>query len=381
MDLVDHYALDPDEVSVELARRVLAASIEASREVVDFDDMLYMPVVAGAAFEQQDVVFLDEAQDVSGIQMEMVRRMVTGYSPVADPDTPLAGQMWSGDPRHESFGRVIAVGDRHQSCYGFRGAGTDGMDQIKRLFGCVELPLSVTYRCPRSVVRHSQQWVRHLEWCDAAEEGIVAGVEEPCEWELEAYRPGDAILCRINRPLVGMAFALIRRRIAAKVLGRDIGQGLVKLAEKLGKTVVETSEEGFSAAFSRRLDNYRRKESERLSRRRQDRATLASMHDRLDTLQVFVDQPDATDLRTLVRSIEELFGDNGQLRECVTLATVHKAKGQEWDRVFIVDAARWMPGPWATQAWEQEQERNIMYVAATRARRELRYVKSLEAER
>lgn len=429
-DLIDHYGLDLDECDVMLARRVLAASTAAARECVDFDDMLYMPVIAGAAFERYDVVFVDEAQDVSGIQMEMVRRMV-GYDAASAYEHAKAATM---------PGRVIAVGDRHQAIYGFRGAHANSMDRMKELFACRELPLSVTYRCPRRVVEHARQWVKHLEWAEGAEDGIVdVGVQEPTKevdhadgggeippascggvWELDAYRPGDAILCRINRPLVGMAFALIRRRIAAKVLGRDIGAGLVKLAQKLGKTVIaskrskreitdvlafesaterrfdanpeslkdkvikslaKSDEEGFREAFSRRLDNYRRKEAERLSRRRQDRATLASMNDRCDTLQVFVDQPDVEDLRRLVRSIEELFGDNGQLRECVTLATVHKAKGKEWDRVFVVDAARWMPGPWATGGWELEQEYNIMYVAATRAKRELRYVKSLEGER
>jgi ATP-dependent exoDNAse (exonuclease V) beta subunit len=36
----------------------------------------YMPIVAGVAFDQWDVVFVDEAQDLSGIQIEMLGRMV-----------------------------------------------------------------------------------------------------------------------------------------------------------------------------------------------------------------------------------------------------------------------------------------------------------------
>lgn len=75
-DLIDHYGIDPDEVSVDCARRVLAESVATAREVVDFDDMLYMPVVAGVAFEQYDVVFVDEAQDLSGIQHEIIVRMM-----------------------------------------------------------------------------------------------------------------------------------------------------------------------------------------------------------------------------------------------------------------------------------------------------------------
>lgn len=74
--LADHYGVDWDEVNMEMVRRVLARSIELSREQVDFDDMLYMPVVAGVEFNKWDVVFVDEAQDLSSIQIEMVSRMV-----------------------------------------------------------------------------------------------------------------------------------------------------------------------------------------------------------------------------------------------------------------------------------------------------------------
>ena len=134
--LIDHYGLDEDECKVDCARRVLARSIEVARETCDFDDMLFQPVISGVPFDKYDVVLVDESQDVSAIQMTMIERMV------------------------KEEGRVIAVGDRKQSIYGFCGAGTDSMDIFQRRFQMRELPLSVTYRCPRAVVLHSRQWVR-----------------------------------------------------------------------------------------------------------------------------------------------------------------------------------------------------------------------------
>jgi DNA helicase-2/ATP-dependent DNA helicase PcrA len=60
----------------------------------------------------------------------------------------------------------------------------------------------------------------------------------------------------------------------------------------------------------------------------------------------------------------------------VTLSTVHSAKGLEWDRLFVI---------WLTDGWfpsnrfqdefdDLEEERRLLYVATTRARRELNFV-------
>lgn len=367
LDLMDHHGISPDDCQLELARRVLAESIARSREVVDFDDMLYLPVVAGAAFERFDTVFVDEAQDLSGIQHVMLERMaaVGGAASIA------------------AFGRVVAVGDRHQAIYGFRGAHASSMDALKDRFACRELPLSVSYRCPLAVVDHARQWCPQIEAAASAAAGLVEGSgEEPAAWQLRQYAPGDAILCRVNRPLVATAFRLIGARVPARVLGRDIGQGLAALAKKLAGAL-HPGAAGFKAGMLDALAAYRTRERERLVRRKQW-AALAALDDRVATLGIFVAELGAgAGAAELVAEIESLFGDAGAAGAAawrgVTLATVHKAKGLEWPRVFILDAGEWMPGPWARRGWELEQERNIQYVAATRAGRELRYVSSHEA--
>ena len=67
----------------------------------------------------------------------------------------------------------------------------------------------------------------------------------------------------------------------------------------------------------------------------------------------------------------------------VTLSTVHSAKGLEWDNLFVI---------WMTDGWfpsnrfrdefdDLEEERRLLYVAATRARRELHFVYPLNVYR
>jgi AAA domain/UvrD-like helicase C-terminal domain len=494
--LIDHYGLFEDECNIPAARRILAESLRRSREVVDYDDMLMLPVVGGVPFERYDVVFLDEAQDVSGIQMEMVSRMVNGT------------------------GRVIAVGDTFQSIYGFRGAQSNSMQQIAERFRCRPLPLSITYRCPQAVVRHARRWVEHLEAAPGADEGVVewiggsheegdihttGGVQvrsveeanqigglsddharelqtstlqrdtpalsdlaaclctheakahneegigecqeefcgclkyvaeptiqpepiepfyqgpgpvshplcricgapaqmiekdgemewecsgcggpkppEPSEarasspdistWPLQDFRPGDAILSRVNRPLVALAFRLIRERVPCKVLGREIGKGLVALVQKVMKRGGGGQSDDVNI-LDERIEEYRQREGKRLLARK-DEAGLARLHDQLDTIRVFLDE--ASTVGEVIREIEGLFGEG---TTGVVLSSVHKSKGLEWDRVFILDAHMYMPIPWAKKGWERQGEVCLMYVAATRAKRELRYISSEAIQR
>src|SRR5207344_3104879 len=64
-----------------------------------------------------------------------------------------------------------------------------------------------------------------------------------------AFVPGNAILCRNTAPLVQAAYGLIRRGIAAKVEGRDIGIGLTKLARRWKVSLIQ--------ALLPRLEDYR----------------------------------------------------------------------------------------------------------------------------
>ena len=75
---------------------------------------------------------------------------------------------------------------------------------------------------------------------------------------------------------------------------------------------------------------------------------------------------------TLCSFIENFFGV--EKNRHLTLCTAHKSKGLEWDRVFILNSECFMP-KWVKQDWAIQQEKNIVYVAITRAKKDLVYIK------
>jgi len=342
--IIDHHDLadeleDPRDVpsGIRYAQLALAFSREIARELIDFDDMIFMPVVTSCRVWQNDWLLVDEAQDINPARRALARKMLS------------------------PGGRAIFVGDRHQAIYGFTGADADAVDQIGRDFKCTMIPLTTTYRCPKAVVAAARDYVDHIEAHESAPDGVV---REGYEADLigESLSADDAILCRLTAPLVKQAFKLIKAGIGCHVEGRDIGAGLVKLATRWRR--IKTID-----ALGKRLEAYADAEVEKLTAKGQE-VKAEAVRDRVDTLLVLMEG--CGSIADLVAKIEALFtSDDDGHENTLTLSTVHKSKGREWKRVFVLGFKEYMPSKYARQAWQVEQERNLIYVAFTRAKSEL----------
>jgi DNA helicase II / ATP-dependent DNA helicase PcrA len=296
--------------------------------------MLYLPIVFGARFVRYDYLFVDEAQDVNEIQREVIRRSL------------------------ELDGRLIAIGDPNQAIYGFRGAGTNSMQLLRDEFRAEELPLSVSYRCPLDIVKDANEQV---PWLRARADAPKGKIERVYSYDPKDYLPSDVILCRFNAPLVEYAFKLIARDVPCRVLGRDIGSGLIALVKKMHAENVPDLE--------RRL--LRHLDSERTRFIRDEKYyKINSLQDRIDTLFIFTEQMPAASIADLQTRILNLFDDEINPNR-ITLSTIHKAKGLEWNRVFILRYG--LIGKYSVDGIA-DQEDNLRYVAKTRSMSELYYV-------
>jgi DNA helicase II / ATP-dependent DNA helicase PcrA len=326
---------------VDSSIAVMKASIEKTG-VIDFDDMVYMPLVHNVRMWQYDNVFIDEAQDTNPARRCMVRALVKPYG-----------------------GRVIAVGDSRQAIYGFTGADSNSLDLMADWFTAIRMPLTVSYRCPREIVKFARQWVEHIEPADTAPQGSVSTISKANFLKMAPELAGESVvLCRNTMPIVELALQLIRSKVACRVEGRDIGANLKTLATKW--TSIKTL-----SALDDKLDSYSEKQKEKLKAKRQE-SRIQQLEDRVGTLKVLSEdlrkkgRAHVVDLEAL---IDEIFADNS--RGILTLSTIHKSKGREWPRVFWLNRAGTLPSPYATQEWQKEQEDNLCYVAATRAQEEL----------
>ena len=321
-----------------IVREVVMRGLFITGEI-DFTDMIWLPTVKRMNPRQYDWVFVDEAQDLNPAQFAFVRKTI------------------------KPGGRMLFVGDRHQAIYGFAGADCQSVTNIIEGLGAKELPLSVCYRCPVSHVKLAQEIVPHIEWAEGAKEGEVLNVNE--DKISEMVREGDLMLCRTNAPLLKTCYQLIADGVPARVRGRKIGEGLVKIVKDIRKKT-----ENFDR-FLDGLGDWETKHIDRVVRMKGDNeGAKAIIYDKVACLRVVYGASDANSYDELTRSITNLFSDG---RESVILSTVHKAKGLEAKRVFILKPEL-MPHPMARQPWEMEQEKNLKYVALTRAQETLVFV-------
>jgi len=296
---------------------------------IDFDDMIWLPLVLDLPQRKFDRVFVDETQDLNAAQIELTLRAC------------------------KADGRILAVGDPRQAIYRFRGADEQAFANVKARLSATELPLSVCYRCCAAVVREAQEIVPGIEAAPGAEEGEVRTAT------FKAMRrdaaPGDFILSRTNAPLVSLCMGFIAEGRKAAINGRDIGASLGALVKKSKAPTVE--------ALRNYVEEWAAKECNRLAAKGRDTQVV---EDKASCILAISEG--AETVKDVLDRIESLFSDTAD-ESRIVLSTTHKAKGLERDRVWMLTATyRKRPGV---------EEQNLAYVAITRAKKVLVLVEGL----
>ena len=319
----EFFASLEDDISPDLVDILLTQSIrQAYAGNIDFDDQIYMSTMFNATFPKFPRLMVDEVQDLSGINHAMLEKLV--------------------------YGRLFAVGDPWQSMYAFRGSITGSMDKLRDKFNMKVMNLSVSFRCPQNIVKRAQSRVPHMKWF-GTKEGTV---EHRIKWGLEQIPDGAAIVCRNNAPLFSLALKLLANGRGVKLIGKDIGPGLIKVLRKVSTNDLLPQKEVLV-----KLEDM---EHDLIAKGKDPDST----HDRFECLRVFAERGNT--LGEAINYAKDLFSREGPIQ----LLSGHKAKGLEWDTVYHLDPWR-IPSKYARSPEDLEQERNIDYVITTRAKETL----------
>ena len=336
LELIDLYNIEMDEQDEQEMIERLPEIMEINNsnlKYIDFDDMTYLPLIVPSLqnrFDEYDFILVDEAQDLNKAGMELIIKCIS------------------------KEGRIIAVGDRRQSLYAFRGADAEAIPNLIKRLDAVVLPLSISYRCPKKHVLSVKSIVPQIEYAENAIEGILEGM--PYKDLLKSLKEGDMVLCRSNAPLIKPAFECIRRGIKAIIKGKDIGRELVNFIERFQCDELGRLEIMMAEHTEREITRYIEKGKE---------LQAEFIKDKFDTILTVAHE--CRTVEELTTKIALLFSDDNA---SIVFSSIHKAKGLEAQRIFILHPEL-MPHPKAKGDRELTQEANAQYVARTRSLSEM----------
>jgi DNA helicase-2/ATP-dependent DNA helicase PcrA len=333
-----------------------------SEGALDFEDLLELTVQlferdpqACETFRAQYRAFtVDEYQDVNLLQQELLEH-------------------WLGE-RDD----LCVVGDDYQSIYAFTGAGPEHLlDVPKRYPNALVVRLEENYRSTPQVLELANRLVPKLGGAEKVLRPTLADGPEPI---VRAFATPEAegrdivaairtlgvsleevaILCRTNARLTDFEELLHNAHIpfqGASLLQRDAARRIVRRLERLAGV---DAEEAVRAAATEAgwLEQLPDKLGDRELVRQTDLARLVALAEVFDG-----------DAVAFVKDLRRRFDPGGDSAKGVHLLTLHRAKGLEFEAVFLPRLEeKELPSRQARTAAEIAEERRLLYVGMTRAK-------------
>lgn len=347
-----NYQLSPLAVHISTALQSLSGRYGAydatpKKATIDYTGMIEQALkVAEPTF---DVIFFDEAQDSNNLFFELIMSLL------------------------KPGGRLIAVGDSKQNIMGWAGSFLTGLDTVIERTNALELPLDVSFRCPKSHIELTNEvFPNQTQPAPWAEEGIVQdlSLNEAYTKVADIYNRGEnvVVMCRFNAPAITFAMKMLADyRIPAVVKGRDFCTSIQNLVKKIaGK---RTKFGDFPTAVSR----WYNKEFAILAAKNAGDTAFTSLADKRASINALYSGTAANDLEGFIAEIDSLFSDADDRVVC---SSIHKMKGGESDNILILE---YSVLPYYREGMTEGQihgEKCVYYVVVTRSKKYLGRVAS-----
>lgn len=367
----------------------------------DFDDDLWFSAIHADELNwpKYDVVLADEVQDFNVAQQIILKKL------------------------GEKGAKIVAVGDPNQAIYRFRGADNGAFSGLSQMLKDsshdkdVEQGLTANFRSRQAIIDMSNEEGREsghvsnlVKGRPFKEDPGRIGKGQATKYEVkyddafntlhqEMKDMGEvkqtAFLARTNEPLVHASLRLMKQGTPFIILGKDIANDLNKHIDKIIGLFFLQNNSSIDELQSS-LSGYHEDQSDQHSGKAAMSGKLKELKETTEAMLSAIDQfreetPEGTvaDFRKWLRSkfggldIEKSGREGDAAREeykkqvkeqnPVILSTVHKSKGLQFQRVYILRDDLW-PHPRSTRDEDLAQELNNKYIGRTRAEDELHVV-------
>ena len=319
-------------------------------DTVDFQDLLWLPSEKGYFTKKYlaDVIMLDEAQDASIAQQDIVSRCFKRTT------------------------RLFAFGDKDQTINSWCGSDNEAFEHLKDpdtfRRDAKELPLTTNYRCGRRIIEYAKQYTdNNIHAWNGAPEGEIL-----FDATLNTAKDGDMILCRNISPLMEVYRKGIANGQKMYFRGEELGKNLITAIDCAGGETVEEIKEN----LKRQAVSLWRYITETTGEDPKESVYDKRIVSLMDTIKTMENLPKTVDSRRMLdKFISEIFSDEGM--DGIQLSTIHRAKGLEADNVYIICPSL-IPSKLAKMEWQKTEERHLQYVMCTRPKKTLNFVSEKE---
>ena len=335
--------------------------------VIDFTDMLWI-TFNKLKYDNWEVpywalytnIYCDEVQDFSNIQLNFLKFI------------------------KRTKGRYVFIGDFHQAIYNFAGANAQAFNQIPKMFAPVEtFDLPICYRCAKShLSRVNREYGIPILPCDNAPMGFVKTIDKN---KISEYaKAGDMVISRKNKWIAEVVLDLARNGTPIFIEDKEMVEAIKRQILSSKCTSVGTLEKFLQKVIS----NYNKKlfeivsknsregghEEEHLEAVVEANSKIDNTSFLLEILEGYLENHASSDSVSKFSNFIDKLLNTTPSPNCVRLCSIHKAKGLEATNVFVLNEAK-INYDFRNSKEQNIQEKNLSYIATTRAKEGLYLVK------
>lgn len=335
--------------------------------VIDFTDMLWI-TFNKLKYDNWEVpywalytnIYCDEVQDFSNIQLNFLKFI------------------------KRTKGRYVFIGDFHQAIYNFAGANAQAFNQIPKMFAPVEtFDLPICYRCAKShLSRVNREYGIPILPCDDAPTGFVKTIDKN---KISEYaKAGDMVISRKNKWIAEVVLDLARNGTPIFIEDKEMVVAIKRQILSSKCTSVGTLKKFLQKVIS----NYNKKlfeivsknaregghEEEHLEAVTETNSKIDNTSFLLEILEGYLEHHASSDSVSKFSNFIDKLLNTTPSPNCVRLCSIHKAKGLEATNVFVLNEAK-INYDFRNSKEQNIQEKNLSYIATTRAKEGLYLVK------